>query len=142
MSFASELRQEREASHPPPDWPSEASPPGAAYEQMPPDDVPASTRHPFAKAFACAGVTCVVAMGLLVLFAGSYALPDSTPSERLYAMINASLLLAIQSASLAVIVGVIVYSSRPVWPVWRIALAFLSLFSLMIVFLVIGVASL
>jgi hypothetical protein len=142
MSFASELRQEGHASHAPPAWPAAVSPQETPYERMPAKDASARTRHPFAKAFACAGVICVVAMSMLVLLAGDYALPDSTPSERLYVVVNASLLLVIAGASLAVIVGLIVYSSEHVWSVWRVGLAVLALFLLMVVFLIGGVASL
>ncbi len=125
MSFTSEFRQVRAPSH----------------ERMPTADIQPGTRRPFAKAFACAGATWVALTSLLVFFAARDASPGGMSSDQLHATVNVLLLLAIPSASLAVITGLIVQSTPRAWPLWGIALAFLSMF-LALIFLVVGVASL
>ena len=67
--------------------------------------------------------------------------PDGMPSDQFYAAVNVLLLLAIPSASLAVISGLIFQSSQHAWPLWAIALTFLAMF-VALIFLIVGVASL
>ena len=143
MSFASEFRRVPEPSHAPPAGPSSASPPDTydAGGVAPPAEVLPGTPHAFGKALACAAVTCATTTGLLVFFVARDASPDSIASVWLLATVNILLLLAIPCASLAVITGLVVQSSQRAWPLWGIALAFLSMF-LALILLIAGLAAL
>lgn len=132
MSFASELRQVDDPPHVPHAWPS-PNVPDDTDDPASLSAAPLSTRHPFAKSFACAGTACMVATMLVTYFATHYVPPDAIPFDRLHMMMNALLWFTFPSVWLAVVTALIVHCSERVWPFWSIALTFLAMFLLVVI---------
>jgi MFS family permease len=134
MSFLSELRDTHEAPHQSP--PITDTPAAPAGERLLPADR-TRTRHPYAKAFTCAGVGYLlsVALTMVVLYG---LLPHATPEQVGDAMAGALLLFALPSIVAALLTGLIVSHAVRSWPVAKIALAFLPLFCAALALQVLG----
>jgi flagellar biosynthesis protein FliQ len=134
MSFLSELRDAHEASH--------QSPPMTDIPAVPADERlllsdRTGTRHPYAKAFTCAGVSYLISVALtMVVLYG--LLPHATPAQLGDAMAGALLLFALPSIVAALLTGLIVSHAVRSWPVSKMALAFLPLFCAALALQVLG----
>lgn len=141
MSFDADLRDVVEA----PQAPRRASPPsdrvGATPEVTSPSAVRAGTRHPFVKAFTCAGVVYLLATTALLVVVAYQALPRATSHEFGDAIAGAMLLFSLPSIVPAVVTGLIVSQSSRVWTMPWIALVFLPMFLLILALQLFGAVS-
>jgi hypothetical protein len=75
------------------------------------------TRRPFAKAFTCAGIAFVAAIGALFAIFGPPGPAGGEAIGRLFAAVMVP----------ALITGFFAHRSAAVWPLWRIAVTFIAI---------------
>ncbi|HJQ60544.1 MAG TPA: hypothetical protein VJ890_26800 [Vineibacter sp.] len=141
MSFLSELRNVQEPPQPLAHGTSPSGTPDATVDQGPVVADPLRTRHPYAKAFACAGVTYLVATGVVLAVVLYRLVPQATSPQLGDATAGVLLLFALPSIASALLTGFLVSRATHAWPVWRIALLFLPMFCAAIAVQMIGVVS-
>jgi flagellar biosynthesis protein FliQ len=128
MSFLSELRDAHEPSQTPPQAPSSTDMPDTAAVQGPPAIDRIRTRHPYAKAFACAGVAYLLATALTLGVVLYRLMPQATSPQLGDATAGVMFLYALPALVPALLTGLIVSHATRVWSMWQIALVFLPLF--------------
>ena len=126
MSFLSELREAHETPYQGPVM-TDVSTASMDDRLLLTDRTP--TRHPYAKAFTCAGVTYLVGVALTMGVVLGGLLPHAATARQLgHTMAGVLLLFALPSIVAAVLTGLIVSYAVRSWAVLKIALAFLPIF--------------
>ena len=126
MSFLSELREAHEEPHQGPPMTDMLT---ASMDERLLVAERMCTRHPYAKAFTCAGVTYLVGVALTMGVVLGGLLPHAATAQQLgHTMAGVLLLFALPSIVAALLTGLIVSHAVRSWPVLKIALAFLPLF--------------
>jgi hypothetical protein len=87
-----------------------------------------TTRMPFVKAFACAGIAFCIAIAALLVFAGP---PGPMAGEAIGRLLAAVVVPAL-------ITGFLARRSAVTWPVWRIAATFIGIAVIVLAITVVG----